>query len=980
VTISDATPGAVLYCTTDGSTPTSSSPQCSQPTKVFQSEFLQAIAVAPGKAASAVASAGYTISLAGAPVPTFNPGGGSYSSTQSVTISDAINGANIYYTTDGSNPTASSTLYSAPISISANATLNAIAVASGYDPSGVASAAYSITQPVPTPVFSVAPGSYNSPQTVTITDTAQNATIYYAINSTSPSASSTPYSGPITVSQTEIISAVAVLNGVSSPVGIAAYAITAPVGVTTPAFTPGSGAVSAGQTVTITDGDPNAAIYYTTDNSTPTASSTQYSAPIPLSSGTAVISAIAIDGGNSSAVATATYLVGGTPGVPISGTVLSGTSPVSGAQVQLYAAGQSGYGYAIPLGSAAATGSNGSFTISSYTCPASPSDQVYLVATGGNAGNGANSALELMTALGPCGGKLITNNTAVVINELTTVASAYSLAQFMTTAPNVGASPGNYVGLSNAFATVNNLVDITTGDALSITPAYASNTVPFLNTSTAPQMRVNTLGNILNSCASTNGSGSGCSSLWSAATPSSGTAPANTLQAILNIAQHPGVNVTTLFGLAPSLPPFAPALPSAPNDWTLALTFTGGGLGISPSTSGTDSAGDSAIGPTINTSLAIDANGNVWVAGFGESGYPSYTQLIPILAEFNNQGAPQTAATAQSNALTPVITFGGYNLGLNTGSGEGLSAIAVDTNSQIWIGDLSRSGNIYTVSPSLSVLASAVAGNKVFTLTIDNSNNAWVGDSSHLSEFTYVTGNTSLTAGVSGDGHTAGHPTSYGELSGLAFDAGFNLWGYDYLDNTVYQISTTDGTILYQDPNAPGFQAISLAPDNTGNVYACGDNSENVLDVFTATPAPTIASTQTIGTQGCGEQLLLDGQGHLFAISNGIGFPFGSSIDEYTTAGNMISPGTGYTGTSSAEPPTITIDNNLSFGLGYYPTTGAIDGSGNLWLVNADTSNSGGTANPAPTGNVLVEFVGIAAPVVTPTSVALTNGKLGLRP
>src|SRR5580693_1964633 len=49
VTIADTAKGAVLYCTTDGTTPTTSSPQCAQPTMVFKTEFLQAIAVAPGQ-------------------------------------------------------------------------------------------------------------------------------------------------------------------------------------------------------------------------------------------------------------------------------------------------------------------------------------------------------------------------------------------------------------------------------------------------------------------------------------------------------------------------------------------------------------------------------------------------------------------------------------------------------------------------------------------------------------------------------------------------------------------------------------------------------------------------------------------------------------------------------------------------------------------------------------------------------------------
>jgi hypothetical protein len=147
VTIADTTKGAVLYCTTDGTTPTSSSPQCSQPTTVSQTEFLQAIAIAPGQAPSVVASAGYTIDLNTVATPTFSPSGGTFATAQTVTMSDATTGANIYYTVDGSLPTSSSTLYTIPVAVSQSETLRAIAAASGFNNSGVNSATFTI-QPV----------------------------------------------------------------------------------------------------------------------------------------------------------------------------------------------------------------------------------------------------------------------------------------------------------------------------------------------------------------------------------------------------------------------------------------------------------------------------------------------------------------------------------------------------------------------------------------------------------------------------------------------------------------------------------------------------------------------------------------------------------------------------------------------------------------------------------------------------------------
>lgn len=85
--------------------------------------------------------------------PTFSPDGGTYTSPQSVTISCKTDGATIYYTTDGTTPTASSTTYSEPITVSESLTLMAIAI-KGDDQSSVATATYTIREegddPTPT--------------------------------------------------------------------------------------------------------------------------------------------------------------------------------------------------------------------------------------------------------------------------------------------------------------------------------------------------------------------------------------------------------------------------------------------------------------------------------------------------------------------------------------------------------------------------------------------------------------------------------------------------------------------------------------------------------------------------------------------------------------------------------------------------------------------------------------------------------------
>jgi hypothetical protein len=187
-----------------------------------------------------------------AAAPTFSVQTGTFASTQSVTITDATAGATIYYTTNGTTPTTSSTMYTVAISVPATETIEAIATATGYTNSAVASATYTITIQTPTaatPVFSPAAGTYTSTQSVTITDATAGATIYYTTDGTTPTTSSTMYTVAISVPATETIEAIATATGyTNSAVAPADYIIVAAAPGYTLSTSPSSLTIKSGST------------------------------------------------------------------------------------------------------------------------------------------------------------------------------------------------------------------------------------------------------------------------------------------------------------------------------------------------------------------------------------------------------------------------------------------------------------------------------------------------------------------------------------------------------------------------------------------------------------------------------------------------------------------------------------------------------------------------------------------------------------
>jgi hypothetical protein len=150
--------------------------------------------------------------------PVFKTAPGTYTSSQTVTITDSTPGATIYYVFNTS-PFGQWTVYTGPITLDTEGMFSfyAYATATGYQQSAQATATYTLNLPPATvPVITPGTGSYAGPQTVSISDPSNGAHIYYTIDGTRPTSQSALYTRPLTVTTSEVISALAAGGGYNS--------------------------------------------------------------------------------------------------------------------------------------------------------------------------------------------------------------------------------------------------------------------------------------------------------------------------------------------------------------------------------------------------------------------------------------------------------------------------------------------------------------------------------------------------------------------------------------------------------------------------------------------------------------------------------------------------------------------------------------------------------------------------------------------
>ncbi len=588
----------------------------------------------------------------------------------------------------------------------------------------------------------------------------------------------------------------------------------------------------------------------------------------------------------------------------------------SGANASISLLNATTTGLADSIGAYVISANDGSFAITGdYAC--TPNTQVYLYALGGNPGAGVNSAAGLLAALGNCpsSGSFLASLPLIQVNEVTTIAAAYAMAGFATDATHVSSSgtPLAQTGIANAFANATNLADITTGAALNVTPAGNAD---------APQSTVNTLADIRASCINSTGPASTpCSTLLSTALPNgaSGTQPTDTATAAFNIAHNLALNVAALYAMVTPDAPFQPTLSSAPDNFTVALFISGGGI-------------------NLPQSIAVDASGNVWTAN-------PHTQNV---SEFSSLGVP----------LSPSTGFI-----LETYESASPVSIAIDSSGNAWVVD-SEAGSVVKFSPTGTLLSPAGTnssdggffGGGLYAPTaiaIDGADNVWVTNNaaigyqsttSSVTEFSNSGTPLSPAVGFIGGGMNA--------AASIAIDNSGNVWigngteGISELSNAGVPISPVNVSTAGGYTGGGAYDSYGIAIDASGQVWTA--NGDGTVSEFSNSGVPISPATGYELASSVSQEpraVAIDGAGNVWVADD-----WANSIVELAPSGSFLSSSVGYT------------NYYIS-----YPTGVAVDGSGNVWVAS---SLDDGVA----------ELIGAATPVVTPLSVGVKNRSLGTRP
>lgn len=567
------------------------------------------------------------------------------------------------------------------------------------------------------------------------------------------------------------------------------------------------------------------------------------------------------------------------------------------------------------------------------------------------------------------------NTAYITINELTTVAAAFSMAQFIQD----GVIGGDAFGIQIASLMTDNLVDKKNGvsSEVLLSPPNADQTNSLRST--------RSLANLIAACV--HNIPDAVTKLFEYTTPpNGGDAPTNTFEAMFNIARYPANNVIHIYNWSKAAETYLPALEAFPDAWTLAVKVND---------SGND---DFLFGGPAN--IAFDKRGYAWITNNVVQGTPNSGKFAIVLKP-NGKPADGKATTPWDDVhgapKSPL--FGGGLLGGGFG-------VAIDHDLRVWLSnfgwgdDVPERGSVsvFNFEGKIESPPEGYVGqtHKVQGIAVDQDNNIWLASNENSRIVVFPKGAEENATWLS-------IPDGYGAFGVAMAEDGKSAWVtasktlYSYTESNVSRFSYDSGTnqLTCVSSDKFGLALKGLSVDSSGYVWipSGGEDALYLLDPSGNHVGDKYSGGGINGPWGTA----IDGNDNVWVANFGKMWP-GNTYDTAAISqlagtnedtrppgfaiGQPITPSSGYTLPSAGEPVTLhngdPLYTNKTSGCPAGPgastipmmrmTSVVIDQAGNVWAINnwkpdfdVDTSpKDKQCGNPA--GDGIVIFVGLAKP------------------
>jgi hypothetical protein len=461
---------------------------------------------------------------------------------------------------------------------------------------------------------------------------------------------------------------------------------------------------------------------------------------------------------------------------------------------------------------------------------------------------------------------------------------------------------------------------------------------------TLDSAKIYSIGNALAACIDTSGpTSTACADLFTDTTPPGTTnTPADTLQAAVNMALYPYRNVPAIYNLGPANGAPYVGLSTAPNDWTIGVSYTSPAFGLE-------------LNAQTLTTIDIDSLGKIW--------FPSNATGAIGVGNFDPSAAAFNGPYAATGLVHP-------------------QQVAIDNNGEAWVNDNASSGlygfsvgNPTGLAPRIYTLANTVST----ALVIDDSNNVDVAVENTSNSSYY------LATEASGTYARLGTKTASEYIQSIAADSS----GSNAI--SLIDMSAPSTNVDYVSSGGASFTTvISSIPDNPGQIVFAGSDyiaalpqsgpsdQHDSICLFTKQKCYALTATQALSPYG----FAIDGDGTLWMADAANTLNADSSSNTAYAGAQavpLLTPGTpdSYVGSSSTVTNYPYFHGTANGATATMPYGIAIDNSGNAWMSNVGCIITAPATSCTPGSFVLTELIGAGAPTITPVSDAIIGNNNG---